>query len=135
MKLIYIAGPYRADSEFKVEMNCRDAESAALLVWRLGGCALCPHKNTRNFGGALDDEVWLEGDIEMMIRCDGVLMTRRWESSSGAQNEHDVAIRQCIPIAYLPDADTINVSMFAWLRSWMDTLPNRDDRVANKGQA
>ena len=71
-KLIYVAGPFRAPNSWEMEQNIRRAEALALEVWKLGLPAICPHANTRFYQGAAPDEVWLEGDIEIMRRCDAV---------------------------------------------------------------
>jgi hypothetical protein len=56
--------------------------------------------NSRHFQGVLPDRVWLDGYLELLRRCDAVLVVERWESSSGSRNEIDEAIRQDIPIFY-----------------------------------
>ncbi len=100
MKVIYIAGPFRGPSAWDIEQNIRRAEELALEVWRSGNAAICPHTNTRFFQGAADDKVWLDGDIEIMKRCDAVLMTVDWERSSGARIEHELAHQLGIPVMY-----------------------------------
>ena len=37
MKVVYVAGPYRASTEYQVLQNIRKAEEVALHVWRAGG--------------------------------------------------------------------------------------------------
>lgn len=100
MKVVYIAGPFRAESAWGVEQNIRRAEELALEVWRTGkAAAICPHTNTRFFQGATpDDDVWLKGDIEILHRCDAVLLTPDWERSSGARAERKVAQEAGIPV-------------------------------------
>lgn len=100
MKLIYIAGPYRTSTEYGVKCNIYQAEQAALFVWRHGGAAICPHKNTAFFGGACPDEVWLEGDLEIMRRCDGVYALEEWEQSKGAYKEVAEARRLGLPVFF-----------------------------------
>lgn len=94
MKVVYIAGPFRAKdgSHWKQERNIRHAEEVALMVWKRGEVALCPHLNTRNFQGEGDDRIWLEGDLELLKRCDAILMLNGWENSSGATHEYQVAM-------------------------------------------
>jgi len=87
MKLIYIAGPYRAESAWDIEQNIRSAEKLALECWRRGVAVICPHTNTRFFQGAAPDDVWLKGDLEMLRRCDAVMLVAGWEQSSGAKVE------------------------------------------------
>jgi hypothetical protein len=98
MKLIYVAGPYRAASEWQLVQNIRRAEALALEVWHLGHACICPHKNTALLGGAADDSLWLEGDLEMMRRCDAVICTDDWQRSEGARNEVAEAKRLGIPV-------------------------------------
>ena len=100
MKVIYIAGPYRAASEYQVKKNIDAAEEAALFVWANGGVALCPHKNTAFFGGAcnIPDETWLEGDIELLKRCDAVYALSSWRKSNGATDEIHLANELGMPV-------------------------------------
>lgn len=86
-KVIYIAGPFRAANQWEQEQNIRRAEELALEVWRFGAVALCPHLNTRYFSGALSDEVWLAGDLELLRRCDAVMLVPGWTGSAGARHE------------------------------------------------
>ena len=86
-KVIYIAGPFRGPSHWDIAQNIRRAEALALQVWRLGHVALCPHANTGHFQDAAPDEVWLQGDLELLRRCDAVLLTPDWLRSAGARAE------------------------------------------------
>src|SRR4051794_53627 len=98
MKLIYLAGPYRAPSLWALVQNIQRAEALALQVWREGAACICPHKNTALFDGAAPDEVWLQGDLEMLRRCDAVICTEDWRTSAGASAEVEVAKRIGIPV-------------------------------------
>jgi hypothetical protein len=101
MKVIYIAGKYRDErGEFYVRCNIREAERAALFVWQFGGVALCPHKNTAGLGGAhgIPDKTWLDGDLELLHRCDAIWLLPGWEESKGARVEKDFARALLIPI-------------------------------------
>ena len=93
MRVVFISGPYRDTSEYRVEQNIRQAEKLALAAWELGAAVHCPHKNTSRFGGALPDDVWLRGDLEILARCDAVLCTPDWRRSVGATAEVDLAKR------------------------------------------
>ena len=88
MKVVYIAGKYRdTRGEWYVMQNIREAERIALQIWKLGGVALCPHMNTRFFGGALPDETWLRGDKELLKRCDALFQMNNALDSEGAKVE------------------------------------------------
>jgi hypothetical protein len=110
MKLVYLAGPYRAATEWQLVQNIRRAEALALEVWKLGAACICPHKNTALLGGACDDTVWLEGDLEMLRRCDAVVCTSDWQRSEGARNEVGEARRLKIPV----------FESLASLQSWLE---------------
>lgn len=110
MKLVFVAGPYRAANEWDILTNVRKAEAAALAIWRLGASVICPHKNTQNFGGAAPDEVWLAGAIEQVRRSDAVFCVDNWEYSAGALNEVNVAKELGLPVfTHINDLD-------AWLK-------------------
>jgi len=98
VRVVYIAGPFRGPSAWDIEENIRRAERLALEAWRAGFAVICPHTNTRFFQGAAPDEVWLEGDLEILRRCDAVLLTSDWERSSGARAEVAAARAARIPV-------------------------------------
>jgi len=98
IRLVYVAGPYRSTSEWQVLQNIRHAEELALRVWRSGAACICPHKNTAIFGGAADDEVWLQGALVMLLRCDAVICNDNWKASLGARAEVEVAKSHGIPV-------------------------------------
>lgn len=87
MKVIYIAGPFRANSSWKMELNIRRSEEAALELWRMGAAPISPHLNTRFFQGELPDDVWLKGDLEIVSRCDALLVLPRFSKSKGTLGE------------------------------------------------
>jgi hypothetical protein len=97
MVVVYVAGPFRGKDSWEMENNIRRAEALALEVWREGMAALCPHANTRFFQGAAPDTTWLEGDLELLRRCDAVLLTRDWARSVGAREEKRFAESLGIP--------------------------------------
>lgn len=100
MKVVYIAGPFRGPNHWEIEQNIRRAEALALEAWRAGFAVICPHTNTRFFDGAAADEVWLKGDLEILRRCDAVIMTPDWERSTGAAAERKEAMKEGIPVFY-----------------------------------
>ncbi len=54
--------------------------------------------NTAFFGGAAPDDIWLEGDLEILRRCDAVLCVDGWQSSKGATAEVGEARQRSIPV-------------------------------------
>ena len=99
--LIYIAGPYRAPTAWGRERNIHEARRFGVMVARAGGYPVIPHSNTAHFDGEAPDELWLAGTLELMRRCDAVLLMPRWNDSSGARIERAEAARLHIPIFHV----------------------------------
>jgi hypothetical protein len=104
--LIYIAGPFRGkpNIEWLRQQNIRKAEALALEVWQNGGIAICPHKNTEHFDGCIPDDAFIVGDLEILRRCDAVLLLTDWRDSEGACREKDEANIKCIPVLHELDS-------------------------------
>jgi len=99
MKVIYIAGKYRGETESEVFNNIIKARAAAQRFWRLGWAVICPHTNTAFMGGE-DDSKFLEGDLELLRRCDAVYFLSGWYESEGATFEHRLATQMGKEIYY-----------------------------------
>ncbi len=99
--LIYVAGPYRGD----VEQNIATARRVAIAVWESGNVCICPHLNTANFenDSQLADEVYLNGDLQILARCDALVAAPEWERSIGATAEIEFAKQRGIPVWFYPD--------------------------------
>jgi hypothetical protein len=80
--------------------NIRKAEAVAIKYWKLGYAVICPHLNTALLDGVAPDEVWLKGDLEMLGRCDIVVMMKGWDCSKGATSEHNYAKHLGIQVIY-----------------------------------
>ena len=100
MKLIYVAGKYLGDSDWETYLNIHHARVVAHKLWHEGWAVICPHSNTAYFGGIgernKDDpngdwKRWLEGDLEMVRRCDAIYMLSNWRDSKGAKLELEEA--------------------------------------------
>ena len=105
-KIVYIAGPFRSvnadgkSNAWGVQCHVMNAMKVALEVWKLGAVALCPHSNSMFFQDAdgCEDNVWLEGDLELVLRSDAMIMTEDWRRSSGATAEKAFAETHGIPV-------------------------------------
>lgn len=126
MKVIYIAGKYRGPNAWAIEQNIRAAEDVAAQVWAAGHAALCPHANSRHMEGVTTDENFLAGTLEMMRRCDAVLLVPGWENSEGACAEVAEAHRLGIPVfgedTALVDkgSHALHAEALRALRAWAD---------------
>ena len=108
-KVIYIAGPFRGETAWDVEQNIRRAEEAALYVAKCGHVALCPHTMNRFFNGTLTDDYWIEATLELLQRCDAILLLDGWTNSEGARGEYAAARERNMP--WFVD----DVSLSLWL--------------------
>jgi hypothetical protein len=109
MTVVYIAGPFRGPTPWVVEQHVRIAEALAFAVAQIGAMPLCPHTNTRFFHGTMTDEFWLDGTIELMSRCDAVLLTRDWHESQAARGEVARAHQLSLPV--FEDVDALQLWM------------------------
>ena len=113
MKVVYIAGPFRAPTAWGIAENIRQAERLGLEVAKLGLMPLIPHANTAHFHGELPDEFFLDGTMELLRRSDAVMLLPDWERSSGARAEVAEAERIRIPV--FKDLDALRQSALATL--------------------
>ncbi|PNX52094.1 MAG: hypothetical protein BV456_00685 [Thermoplasmata archaeon M8B2D] len=97
MKLIYIAGPFRAGTQWEILQNVRKAEEKSLEVWRSDNVPITPHMLGKNFYGELDEVFVLDGLIKILSRCDGVLLLDDWYNSRGTLTELGYCINNNIP--------------------------------------
>ena len=95
MKLVYIAGPYRGLTPEETKLNIAAARHLGKLVARLGYMPVIPHCNTAGFeliAPDLPDEFWLDGTLELMGRCDCVVLVDGWQASKGTMKEITKAV-------------------------------------------
>jgi hypothetical protein len=116
MKLMYVAGAYTGKTKEEVDLNIECAKKVGQVVVRKGWYPAIPHANTAGFDRTVSEvtyQFWIDGTLELMRRCDAVIMCPGWESSNGARGEHEEARRLKMPIYYetrvVPD---LNVSQF-----------------------
>jgi nucleoside 2-deoxyribosyltransferase len=97
--VIYLAHKIR-DPRGPYWMNKHIQEAAAVSIelWRMGAATICPGLNTYLFDGVLPDEIWLKGDLEIITRCDAVVMHPNWPTSEGAKLERMFAIEKEIEV-------------------------------------
>jgi len=112
--LVYCAGRFSAPTREGVEENIKRAVGTALDAAAAGAFPCCPHSNTAHpkFEELQPYPFWIAGTLELLRRCDAILMVPGWEGSSGARGELAEAIELCMPVFY--DIDELQ----RWLRNW-----------------
>jgi len=87
-ELIYIAGPYSADTDKGIAANISAACAIAQRLALLGKHAICPHLNTGGFHTLpIPYEYWMELDANILDRCDALLLMSNWLTSYGTKRE------------------------------------------------
>lgn len=103
IKIIYIAGSYRAGTENGLFENIIEARRAAVKLWKLGYIPIVPHLNSMFMGGVVSDTTFLKGGIEILKRCDAIYVLRNWRKSKGACEELRIAVQNNIKVIYEKD--------------------------------
>ena len=111
--IVYISGKYSGTSD-EISANIKLAREYSIKVWEYGFTALCPHLNTQNFevdcNCVYDD--YIDGDLHLVDRCDGVLMLPGWKDSNGARIERSHALKMGFPVF----DDWENFIRYEWYR-------------------
>lgn len=98
-KLIYVSGPYTADTREGVDRNIRFAGQFCVELWKRGYGVICPHTNTAHFNEAdISYNAFIAGDLTMVERSDAVVMLPNWKDSKGAMLERAHAFAKKVPV-------------------------------------
>jgi len=107
MHLIYVAGSYRADHPYQVKLNIQAAERTGMEVAKLENAfPVIPHCCCAHWDGLRDGQYFIDGTMEMMLRCDAVLLvlgsnlrtSADYKSSPGTVGEVEAARKTGIPV-------------------------------------
>jgi len=109
MKVVYVAGKYRAKHPYLIQENIDNAKNMAKRVWQQGHVAICPHLNSMNFEGINTEQHFIDGTLELMRRCDAVLLVPGWETSEGTIGE-------------IEEARALNIPVFETFHDWYRSL-------------
>jgi hypothetical protein len=101
VKIAFIAGPYKADTIEQIKMNIAAARYVAEKFWNTYA-VICPHMNSALFEDEKQSgrEKWLAGYLEVLRRCDTIVMMTGWTLSEGAKAEHALAVELGKEIIY-----------------------------------
>lgn len=108
--IVYVAGPYRGKTHDEISANIQQAREVSIHLWQMGHTALCPHLNTAHFEDECScaDSDYLDGDLQLLARCDAIVMTPDWERSAGARVERAFAEARKIPVHVYPDLPLVH---------------------------
>ena len=98
MRLVYIAGPFRAKDGWELHQNILKAERWAWVVAKSGAVPVCPHTLYRHYDRTLTDTFWIEATRSLLFRCDAALFVPGWVQSTGAIGEMKMAKELKLPV-------------------------------------
>lgn len=110
MMMLYVAGPITENKENgkTLQENLKQLSDISLELWRMGHAPINPGGNTdfidQPFNAGLNPEVFYEGDLVILGRCDGVVLTPDFHTSVGASREAAYAQSLGIPVYVWPTA-------------------------------
>lgn len=98
--IIYLAGKYTGD----IDANIAAARKVAIELWEKGYTVICPHLNCAHFEQDCKCEYYeyLQGDFEIIERCDAVVMLPGWHDSVGSKREFEHAILYDVEVTQYP---------------------------------
>lgn len=96
---VYIAGALRGNF-FKKMINISRARNYALMLWENNIAAFCPHINSGWIDSPSTDGFILPANINILLRCDAILVIPKWQNSKGTIEEIKMAYLNSIPIYF-----------------------------------
>jgi len=112
MKLIYIAAPYRAETIAKLQHNIAQAKIMAQYYWLQGNAVICPHLNTANFDGLVDDKQFLNAYKKILLTCDEMIVHPDWVKSEGSIEEMNLCTLTDMPFIILTEKKFKSIKRF-----------------------
>jgi hypothetical protein len=92
MRVVYVAGPFTGKDGWAVACNVHRANAVAREVARLGAAPLTPHAIGADFNGTETYEFWCAATLELMRRCDAVMLTDDWTRKTPEVNRLRVTV-------------------------------------------
>ena len=97
--IAYVAGPYRALDPDITLIHIANARMVATALWNIGYTVVCPHLNCGGLEHDVDTEsVLLPGLLQIMRRCDLVVLAPHWEHSPGTLCEAWEAMKHAMQV-------------------------------------
>jgi len=98
--LVYLAGAYTGN----IDRNVKIARRYAINLWDKGYTVISPHLNTaffEEYTTITTYEDFMEGDFNIIKRCDAIFFLPNWKNSKGSQRELKFARENNIKVRFL----------------------------------
>jgi len=97
----YLSAPHSAATALERNQLCYRALEASFLLWERGVLHYCPHANAPTMDLAdIETETRMTMGLEVIRRCDWVLMLSDWGKAPECRREFNVAQALKIPVVY-----------------------------------
>jgi len=96
--LVYVAGPYTAESIWERAENIREAQLVGAHILAEDVYPIVPHEMGALVLDQQPPEYWYRATLALMLRCDAVVLTPRWRVSHGAVLERERALKIGMPV-------------------------------------
>ena len=97
----YLSGPMSASRALDRVRHTFRALEVSHQLWEMGLLHYCPHANSPQIGTTdVAYETWMAMDLEVLRRCDWLLLIDGWNDSEGCKREFNVAMNLGIPVAF-----------------------------------
>jgi hypothetical protein len=109
MYTIYVAGPYSSNwklfKKINILINIFKARKVAKKLWKCGYTVVCPHSNTAFFDN-ISYEIFIEGYINILKKCDILIVLPNYKNSKGTIAEIITAKSNLIPQWYIKNINS-----------------------------
>ncbi len=121
-RVVFLAGALAGDTVGDVRANIQRAADLARILWGAGFAAISPHLNSgARFYGVLDEPTVCAGYLEVLNRCDAVVLVPGWTTSKGTAAEVRYATERSIPVYNWESMDGGAAGFRVWLENRIDT--------------
>jgi hypothetical protein len=97
----YLSAPMSAKKAKERTFHRLMAQGASASLWESSVLHYCPHAASPAIGCTdVDYETWMAMDIEVLRRCDWILLLGDWAKSAGCRREFNVAEHLGLPVVF-----------------------------------
>lgn len=105
LPMAYLSAPMSAPAAIDRMHHYLNARRASHELWEAEVLHYCPHTNSPSIGSSdVGYESWMAMDLEVLRRCDFIVMAGNWNESPGCRRELAMAMHLGLPIAYSVEA-------------------------------